>query len=143
MNCSVAQSLEILGERWTLLILRDIFLGNRRFEELLRLGISRNVLAARLKRLMDEDILEKLPIDGKSSEYRLTQKGLDIQPILLSITHWGDKHIPHPAGDRLIFKEKESGEPIAKMCLYSQDGRPLSPKEVFASIGPGLKAENN
>ncbi|MEL0065039.1 MAG: helix-turn-helix domain-containing protein, partial [Gammaproteobacteria bacterium] len=102
MNCSVAQSLEILGERWTLLILRDAFLGTRKFEDFLGTGISRNVLAARLKRLLEEGILEKRPIDGKSSEYRLTLKGLDLQPVLLSLMHWGDQHLPHPAGDRLI-----------------------------------------
>ena len=141
MNCSVAQSLEILGERWTLLILRDAFLGTRKFEDFLGTGISRNVLATRLKRLVEEDILEKRPIDGKSSEYRLTMKGLDLQPVLLSLMHWGDQHLPHPAGDRLIFRERETGRPIARMSAYSQDGQPLAPREIRATAGPGLKQD--
>lgn len=141
MNCSVAQSLEILGERWTLLILRDAFLGTRKFEDFLDTGISRNVLAARLKRLVEADILEKRPIDGKSSEYRLTLKGLDLQPVLLALMHWGDQHRPLPEGDRLIFCERETGKPIARMSAYSQDGRPLGPRQIRATAGPRLKQD--
>jgi len=139
MNCSLAQSLEILGERWTLLILRDAFFGIRRFEDFLKTGISRNVLASRLKRLVEEGILEKLPVDGKSSEYRLTNKGLDLQPVLLSMTHWGDKYLPHPDGTRIIFEEKATGEPIAPMSAYSADGRPLIAREIRGTAGPGAK----
>ena len=137
MNCSLAKSLEILGERWSLLILRDAFRGVRRFEDFLNTGISRNVLTERLKRLTEEGIFEKRPIDGKSSEYRLTEKGLDLQPVLLAFTHWGDKYVPHPAGDRLIFRERATGKPIAPMSAYSVDGRPLSARELTATPGPG------
>ena len=140
MNCSLAQSLEVLGERWSLLILRDAFRGVRRFEDFLKTGVSRNVLTERLKRLTEEEIFDKRPIDGKSSEYRLTEKGLDLQPILLAFTHWGDKYLPHPAGDRLIFRERITGEAIAPMSAYSADGRPLSARELTATPGPG--AEN-
>lgn len=139
MNCSLAQSLEILGERWSLLILRDAFRGVRRFEDFLTTGISRNVLTERLKRLTEEGIFEKRPVDGKSSEYRLTEKGLDLQPVLLAFTHWGDKYLPHPAGDRIIFCERATGEPIAPMSAYSVDGRPLNAKELIATAGPGTE----
>ena len=139
MNCSLAQSLDILGERWSLLILRDAFRGVRRFEDFLAIGISRNVLTARLKRLTEEGIFEKRPIDGKSSEYRLTDKGLDLQPVLLAFTHWGDRYLPHPAGDRIIFRERATGEPIAPMSAYSIDGRPLDAKELTATAGPGTE----
>ena len=137
MNCSVAQSLEILGERWTLLIVRDAFFGVRRFEEFLKTGMSRNVLTDRLKRLTEEGILEKRAIDGKSSEYRLTAKGLDLQPVLLALTHWGDKYLPNPAGKRIVFTDRSTGEPIAPMAAYSADGRPLRPREIRAVAGPG------
>ncbi len=138
LNCSVAQALDILGERWTLLILRDVFLGVRRFDGFLRTGISRNVLTDRLKRLTEEGILKKKPIDGKSAEYVLTDKGLDLQPVLLSLMHWGDKHLPNPEGDRLIMKERATGQPIAPMAPYSEDGRPLGVRDIKATAGPGF-----
>lgn len=137
MNCSLAQSLEILGERWTLLILRDAFLGKRRFDEFLSTGISRNILTMRLNSLVEHGILERRPINGKVAEYRLTNKGLDLQPILLAFTHWGDKYIPHPKGKRLVFVEKATGKPIAPMSAYSKDGRPLKARETGAVPGPG------
>lgn len=96
------------------------------------------MLAARLKGLVEEGILQKRPLDGKSYEYSLTEKGLDLQPVLLSLTHWGDKYLPHPAGNRLVFRERVSGEPIAHMSAYSSDGKPLGPREITATPGPGL-----
>ena len=138
MNCSLAQSLEILGERWTLLILRDAFRGSRRFDDFLSLGIARNVLTTRLNTLVEQGILEKRAVDGKSSDYLLTEKGLDLQPVLLSLTHWGDKYLPHPDGSRLDFIEEATGEPIRKMSAMSQDGRPLGAKDIRAVPGPAL-----
>ena len=137
MNCSLAQAMEILGERWTMLILRDAFFGVRRFEDFLKTGMSRNVLTDRLKRLTETGILEKRPIDGKSSEYLLTEKGLDLQPVLLSMTHWGDRYLPNPDGDRIIFKERATDQPIAPMSAYSRDGRPLGARDIRAHRGPG------
>ena len=137
MNCSIAQTLEVLGERWTLLIIRDAFRGVNRFEDFLHTGMSRNVLTERLKRLVEYDIFEKRAIDGKSSEYVLTKKGLQLQPILLSITHWGDKHMANPNGLRTIFVEKKTGKPIAAMSAYSVDGRPLKPTDIDLKPGPG------
>lgn len=140
MNCSIAQTLEIIGERWTLLILRDAFRGVRRFESFLQTGMSRNVLTERLKNLVEQEILEKKPIDGKSSEYLLTKKGLHLQPVLLSITHWGDKYMANPKGTRTIFIEKETGNPIAPMSPYSVDGRALKPTDIGVKAGPGSSA---
>lgn len=142
MNCSLAQSLEILGERWTLLILRDAFRGSRRFDDFLSLGIARNVLTTRLNTLVEQGILEKRAVDGKSSDYLLTDKGLDLQPVLLSLTHWGDKHMPHPDGTRLRFVEKATDEPIREMSAMSQDGRPLGAKDIRAVPGPALAAKS-
>lgn len=136
MNCSVAQALEILGERWTLLILRDAFRGKRRFDDFLESGISRNILTTRLNQLVEHGILERQPPQGKVAEYLLTSKGKDIQPILLSLTHWGDKYVPHPKGKRLTFIDKKTGRPIAGMSAYSRDGRPLSPSDLSVKVGP-------
>ena len=93
--CSVASTLEIVGERWTILILRDIFLGIRRFEDMQRdLGVARNILQARLERLIEHGILVKRPYQERPlrSEYRLTEKGADLWPVLVSMLQWGDHY---------------------------------------------------
>ncbi len=93
--CPVASTLEIIGERWTILILRDIFLGIRRFEDLQRnLGVARNILQARLERLLEFGILVKRPYQERPlrHEYRLTAKGADLWPVLVALLQWGDQH---------------------------------------------------
>jgi DNA-binding HxlR family transcriptional regulator len=138
MNCSLAQAIEAIGERWTLLILREAFFGKRRFEEFQKgLGIARNILTARLNRLVEQEILAKRPAEAGRFEYVLTQKGLELQPVLLSMTQWGDRHKPHPRGQRVIFVDRATGEPIAPMAVHSADGRVLSPREIKATPGPG------
>src|SRR5215203_6730394 len=92
--CSIARSLEVIGERWTLLIVRDVMNGRRRFDELQKgLGIARNTLAARLQRLVDEDILERRAYKRNPTrhEYFLTEKGLDLWPALIALLAWGDR----------------------------------------------------
>ncbi len=139
MNCSLAQTLNIIGERWTLLILRDAFFGARRFGQFERsLGIAKNILTARLNMLIDEGIMERRTTpEGAHSEYVLTEQGLDLQPILLSMTHWGDRHRPNPEGERLVFVDRENGAPIRRMAVISEDGRILQPRDVRATWGPG------
>jgi DNA-binding HxlR family transcriptional regulator len=93
--CPVASTLEVVGERWTLLIIRDVFLGIRRFDELHKdLGIARNVLQARLERLVEEGILVKRPYQERPlrCEYRLTEKGADLWPVLVALLQWGDRY---------------------------------------------------
>src|SRR5205823_14777410 len=95
-NCSIAGTLELIGERWTLLVLRDAFLGVRRFDDFQRdLGVARNVLAARLGRLVDEGVLERVAYQERPErfEYRLTEKGLDLWPVLATLMQWGDQHV--------------------------------------------------
>jgi DNA-binding HxlR family transcriptional regulator len=94
-NCSIARALETIGERWTLLILRDAFLGTRRFDDFQRsLGIARNVLAVRLKRLTEQGLLERSRYQERPEryEYRLTDKGADLWPVLFTLMRFGDKH---------------------------------------------------
>jgi DNA-binding HxlR family transcriptional regulator len=93
--CPVAGTLEIVGERWTLLIIRDVFMGIRRFEDIQRdLGVARNVLQVRLERLVEHGILVKRPYQERPlrCEYRLTEKGADLWPVLVALLHWGDRH---------------------------------------------------
>src|SRR5580704_8650496 len=105
-NCSIARALELVGERWTILVLRDVFLGVRRFEAIQRnLGVARNVLAARLDRLVDEGILEKALYQERPPrhEYRLTDKGLDLWPVIVELLQWGDRHLAPAAGPPVVI----------------------------------------
>src|SRR4051794_35470073 len=95
-DCSIARALEIVGERWTLLIVRDVFLGRRRFDEIQEsLGVARNVLSDRLGRLVEHGILEKVPYCERPErfEYRLTQKGRDLNVALAGLRQWGDEYL--------------------------------------------------
>jgi len=140
MNCSLAQTLDVIGERWTLLILRDAFWGAKRFDEFQKnLGIARNILTARLNRLLEEAILEKRPTKTGRHEYVLTEKGLELQTVLLAMTHWGDKYKSHPEGKRVVFVERATNEQIAEMGVRSADGRVLKPRDIKAVAGPGLE----
>ena len=99
--CSLAKSLEVIGERWSLLIVRDVMNGNRRFSSIqASLGVARNVLSVRLQRLIDEDILERRAYQERPErfEYRLTEKGIDLWPVLVSLMKWGDRHEPADEG---------------------------------------------
>ena len=94
-DCSLARSLAVVGDRWTLLVLREAFLRTRRFDDFeAKLGIARRVLSERLALLVDEGILKKLPYQDNPPrfEYRLTDKGLDLYPVIISLVHWGDRH---------------------------------------------------
>src|SRR3954454_8985125 len=104
-NCSIARTLELVGDRWTMLVVREAFLGRRRFDELAdRLGIARNVLAARLARLVEEGVLERVRYQERPErfEYHLTAKGRDLWPVLMSLLQYGDRHYapaaPPPEG---------------------------------------------
>ncbi|HKI73123.1 MAG TPA: helix-turn-helix domain-containing protein [Pseudomonadales bacterium] len=141
LNCSLAATLSVIGEHWTLLIIRDVFFGGRRFDEFQKsLGIARNVLSDRLKKLVEAGILEKSDGSGHP-RYRLTEKGLALQPVLISMTHWGDTYMPHPDGKRVTFVDRRDGKPIKKMAIYAADGRKLKPKDIKAKPGPALANE--
>ena len=142
MNCSLAQSLEIVGERWSLLIIRDTAFGIRRFDHIQQsLGIARNILTQRLSKLTNEGILVKARGKAGRMEYQLTDKGWDLQPLLLSLFQWGEKYQPHPKGERMCFVDRTSGNPIQPMAVRSSDGRLLKSADVWAKRGPGLNKE--
>ena len=140
MNCSLAQTLDVIGERWTVLILRDAFFGTTRFDDFRkRLGVARNILADRLRHLVEEGVLAKSGGGSRRTEYRLTEKGLDLFPILLAIAHWGDKHKPNPRGARMIFVDRRSGKPIQRMSIRAAEGQVLSLDDLGMKRGPGLE----
>jgi DNA-binding HxlR family transcriptional regulator len=120
--CPVASTLEVIGERWTLLIVRDVFLGIRRFEDIQRdLGVARNILQARLERLVEEGILVKRPYQERPlrSEYRLTEKGADLWPVLVAMLQWGDRHALEGGERPMILQHRGCGGELddRRRCL--------------------------
>ena len=140
--CSVAKSLELIGERWTMLVVREVFLGNRRFDEMAaRLGIARNVLTTRLARLVDEGVLEKVRYQERPErfEYRLTEKGIDLWPIMVSLIQYGDRYYA-PDGPPLILRHKGCGGRVDAHRICSTCGERLTARAVTAEPGPGMRA---
>ena len=138
--CSVARTLEVVGERWTILILRDAFLGVRRFDDFQRnLGIARNVLHTRLRRLVDEGLLERRRYQERPErfEYRLTERGLDLWPALLALMQWGDRHLAGEGGPPLLLEHRDCGGAITEHRTCERCGAELGPRDVRAVPGPG------
>jgi DNA-binding HxlR family transcriptional regulator len=138
-NCSIARTLEVVGERWTLLIVRDVFLGLRRFDQLKEsLGVARNVLADRLGRLVAEGILERVPYSERPPrfEYRLTAKGRELNVALTALRQWGDAHLSEKP-PRLLRRKADKKAVIA--ALVPRGAEVLRPEEVELVAGPGLK----
>ncbi len=138
-NCSIARTLEIVGERWTLLIIRDVFLGLRRFDQLQgSLGVARNVLSDRLNRLVEEGILERVPYSERPPrfEYRLTSKGRELNVALTALRQWGDAHLSEKP-PRLLRRKADRKAVIAGLVPRGADV--LRPEEVELVPGPGLK----
>jgi DNA-binding HxlR family transcriptional regulator len=143
--CSVAGALEVIGERWSLLIVRDILLGVRRFDDLQAdLGIARNVLQARLTRLIDEGVLEKRMYQErpKRFEYRLTEKGLDLWPTIVALLQWGDKHAASPAGPPVVLRHRDCGGAVDEHRMCADCGARLSVRDVRAALGPGARSDH-
>jgi DNA-binding HxlR family transcriptional regulator len=138
-NCSIARSLETIGERWTLLILRDAFLGTRRFDDFQKsLGIARNVLTTRLKSLVDAELLERRRYQERPDrfEYRLTEKGIDLWPVLFTLMKYGDKHAVE--GDDLpptLVTHRECGTEIDDHMCCPRCGVQVGAREVIAHRG--------
>ena len=138
--CSVARSLERIGDRWTMLIIRDAFLGVRRFDDFQReLGVARNVLTDRLGRLVDEGILEKHAYQERPErfEYRLTDKGVDLWPVLVSLMKWGDRHSPADAGPPTLIIHRDCGGEVTGHLTCATCGASLTARDVFSEPGPG------
>ena len=139
MHCSVAQCLEVVGEWWSLLIVRDAFLGCTRFDQFQeRLGISRNILHQRLARLVEAGILEKVAYSEHPPryDYRLTAKGRDLWPVLTTMRQWGDKHAA-PNGPPLQVVHKDCGHVSEALLTCSACGERIGVRDVRAVSGPG------
>jgi len=129
-ECSIARALEIVGERWTLLIVRDVFLGLRRFDQLHEsLGIARNVLTDRLARLVEEGIFDRVRYSERPErfEYRLTKKGRDLNVALTALRQWGDEYLTKkpPVG----LRTRAGAKPVVA-ALVPEGSKVLGPRDV-------------
>lgn len=138
----MARALAVVGDRWTLLILRDAFLQVRRFDDFqARLGIARRVLAERLAGLVRDDILEKSAYQQRPTrhEYRLTEKGLALYPVILSLVHWGDTFYAGADGPPVLHQHKACGHDFRSVLACSECGEPVGARDVVAhGRGPAL-----
>ena len=143
-NCNIASALAIVGEKWTFLVLREAFNGVRRFDDMQRrTGAPRQVLSSRLARLVEEGILRKAPYQEAGqrprSEYRLTDKGIDLFPVIAALLAWGDKHASGPGGPAVLLTHRDCRAPVG-LQLACEEGHVLgSARDVTPVPGPGAR----
>ena len=144
MNCGIARALEALGDRWTLLIVRDAFFGVRRFADFeADLGIAKNVLADRLRHLVAHGILEKVDAGqhGSRFEYHLTPKGEALLPVLTGLREWSDEWVFGRGKEPLVARDRRTGRRVPRMRVRDTDGRTLGRRDLRMEAGPGAAAE--
>ena len=138
--CSIARSLEIVGEWWTLLVVREAFFGTRRFTDFeANLGIAKNVLSDRLAKLVEAGVLERKPVVGRGNpqDYALTPMGKDLFPAIIALMQWGDRWIYGEERAPVRVLDRGAREPIARMAVTRPDGMPLALDDVVVAPGPG------
>jgi DNA-binding HxlR family transcriptional regulator len=141
MNCSIARTLDVVGERWSMLVIRDAFLGVTRFDDFQsRLGISRNVLADRLDRLVERGVFERRPYQQHPvrCDYVLTAKGWDLWPVITTLRQWGDQW-EAPDGRPVLAEHRACGHPLGVALVCEHCGERLDHASVKLSPGPGAR----
>jgi len=136
-NCGIAQALEQLGDWWTLMIVRDAFFGTRRFGDFEKsLGIAKNILSDRLRRLVAHEIFEKV-----DQEYRLAAKGEALLPVLTALREWSDEWVFGRGAEPIIVKDRRTGRRIPKLRVVDADGNEVTRRDLRTVPGPGASAE--
>ncbi|MFE6487724.1 winged helix-turn-helix transcriptional regulator [Streptomyces sp. NPDC057757] len=143
-NCPVQRTLDVVGEKWMLLILRDAANGVRRFDDFRRhIGLSDAVLSDRLRKLTAAGILRTAPYQEEGSrarnEYRLTRKGWDLWPVLVALRQWGESYAPDPGGPVLDMRHADCGAEVRVIVECAEEHTPLTPKDIHAGPGPGAR----
>jgi len=143
MTCSVARTLAVVGDRWTLMVLRDCFLGTRRFDDFqAQLGATPHVLSDRLRKLVDEGVLERVAYQERPvrHEYKLTEKGLDLYPVIASLVRWGDRWEAGEEGAPLELHHRTCGHATTPTLVCSECDEPIEARAIEARPGPALRA---
>ncbi|MFT4046597.1 MAG: helix-turn-helix domain-containing protein [Solimonas sp.] len=138
--CSIAAAVEFIGDRWSLLLLRELFQGVHRFDDFVRhTGCSTAVLSVRLKKLVDAGIVRRQSYRDEGArprhEYRLTQKGVDLLPVVVGLMQWGDRHAAGAEGGPVILRDRRSGERV-RAALVSESGRLVEPQDSLPTLNP-------
>jgi len=143
-NCSIAQSLEVLGDWWTLLVVREAFLGSRRFADFeANLAISKNILSQRLEHLVQHGVLNRVNVGvhGTRYEYALTVMGKDLATLLSALRQWGDRWVYGAGNEPLLVVDRRTGRPIPRLRILGQDGTPLRSSDLALLPGKGADAQ--
>jgi DNA-binding HxlR family transcriptional regulator len=138
--CGVARPLDAIGDWWSLLIVRDAFDGSRRFGEFQKnLGLAKNILSARLRNLVAHGIMDMVPASdgGSYQEYRLTEKGRGLFPLLVALRQWGEDFFFEPDEAHVLLVDKKAGLPVRRLELRAQDGRILGAEDTEVRMPPG------
>ena len=139
-DCSVARSLEVLGDWWTLLIVREAFFGARRFADFeAALDISKNILTRRLAHLCAHGVLERVDAGthGPRYEYALTAMGKDLATVMTALRQWGDRWVVGAGHESLLAVDRRTGRPIPRLRIVGEDGEPLASRDLELRPGPG------
>jgi DNA-binding HxlR family transcriptional regulator len=143
-NCTIGAAVALIGEKWTFLVLREVFNGVRRFDDMRRrTGAPRQVLSDRLSRLVAQGVLRRVPYQESGQrarqEYRLTGKGLDLYPVLVALMEWGEAHAAGPAGPQVLLTHRDCGAPVGLQVTCAAGHVLASPREVTPVPGPGAR----
>jgi DNA-binding HxlR family transcriptional regulator len=143
-NCSVKRALDVVGEKWTLLVLREALYGARRFEEFqAHVGCARNLLSERLNTLVEAGVMQRLPYrepgQRERHEYRLTDKGRDLLPAVVALMRWGDRWEADPDGPPVEIVHRDCGHPVELVVRCSHDHIPLTARDTQPRPGPGAR----
>jgi DNA-binding HxlR family transcriptional regulator len=139
-ECSMARAMEVVGDRWSILILREAFYGVKRFDEFeYYVGIAPNILSNRLKKFVDSGVMARVPLPEHAGryEYILTEKGRDFFPAYLALKKWGDDWLAEPKGPQVVFRDRTAGHPIEYPELHTAGGKPLRLEDVEVVAGSG------
>jgi DNA-binding HxlR family transcriptional regulator len=139
-NCSVARSLEVIGDWWTLLVVREAMLGTRRFADFAaRLPIARNILARRLAHLVRGGVLARVDagVHGKRYEYELTPMGKDLTTVMTALRQWGDRWLFGEGGEPLLVLDRRTNRPIPRLRVVDERGAPIAARDLVVVPGPG------
>ena len=140
MQCGIAQALEAFGDWWSLMIVRNAFFGMRRFADFERdLGIAKNILTARLTHLVEHGILERVDVgtEGQRFEYRLTEKGEALLPVLTALREWSDDWVFGRGHEPAIVRDRRTGKRVPKLRVTDAEGRPLTRRDIRMEPVPG------